>query len=214
MLITLEGIEGSGKSTQMSGICRYLRTTGRDCVSTKEPGGTPIGEKIRAILLDPANHHLDPTAELLLYAADRVQHVNELIRPALAQGKIVVCDRFADSTVVYQGAARNLDPGLIRQLNALVLGGMVPDVTFLLDLSPEIGLSRAWREIHSGNRDSAETRFESEALKFHQQVRDGYLALAEAEPGRFCIIDAGAGADAVHSAIIMELERFFDGHVP
>lgn len=211
MLITLEGIEGSGKSTQMSGICSYLQTIGHTCIPTKEPGGTPIGEKIRAILLDPAHNHLDPMAELLLYAADRAQHVNELIRPAIARGEIVVCDRFADSTLVYQGAARNLDADLIRQLNRLVMADILPDITFLLDLPPEIGLSRAWREIHSGNRDTAESRFESEAVKFHRQVRAGYLALAEAEPARFRVIDASADADGVQSVIVRELDRFLEG---
>lgn len=208
MFLTLEGIEGSGKTTQVSFIERHLRGKGHDCLITKEPGGTVIGGKIRSILLDPDHHTLDPMAELLLYTADRAQHVSERIRPALAAGKTVICDRFYDSTIVYQGAARGIDPGIILELNRLVLGDIKPDITFLLDLPPETGLSRAWRELRSGNRDNGESRFEREKLLFHQKVREGYHRLAAADPERIRVIDAAASPEDVSNVIILELDRF------
>lgn len=208
LFLTLEGIEGSGKSTQMHYLVRHLEDRGHRCVVTKEPGGTAIGEKIRAILLDPDHHGLDSMAELLLYTADRAQHVSELIRPALAAGKTVICDRFLDSTIVYQGAARGLDPGVILAFNRRILDDISPDLTFLLDLAPEIGLSRAWKEIHAGARDQRQSRFEQERLRFHEKVRQGYLRLADAEPDRVCVIDAERDAEAVHADMAAELSRF------
>jgi dTMP kinase len=168
----------------------FLQSKGHDCVVTREPGGTAIGKKIRAILLDPASSRLDPMAELLLYAADRVQHVKELMRPSLAGGKTVLCDRYIDSTVVYQGYARGLDIGLIYRLHRLILDELTPDVTILLDLPPEVGLKRAWKQIGSGKRDGIETRFEEETILFHDKVRAGYLELSRRDPDRFRIIDA------------------------
>lgn len=210
MLITFEGIEGSGKSTQIRHVARYLHACGRPFVITKEPGGTGIGAQIRTILLDPANTGLDPVAELLLYAADRRQHIHELIRPALQEGKIVVCDRFHDSTIAYQGFSRALDMELIQNLNRWVLGDIKPDVTFLLDLDPAIGLARAWREVSRGGRTQEETRFENEALFFHQKVRQGYLELARQEPGRFVVVDAAADEHAVGAAILGALAEKAD----
>ncbi len=210
MFITLEGIEGSGKTTQMATISRFLEGSGHACVLTKEPGGTPIGEKIRAILLDPEHRQLDAMAELLLYTADRAQHVSQQIKPALDAGKTVICDRFYDSTIVYQGAARGINAGVIRELNRLVLYNVAPDITFLLDLPPEVGLSRAWNEIRSGGRDDSESRFEREKLLFHEKVRQGYLQLAAAEPQRFRIIDASMPARDVGKAIISELQQFME----
>lgn len=207
MFITLEGIEGSGKSTQIPHIVAYLEQRGHTCLVTKEPGGTAIGEQIRSILLDPGNSGLDATAELFLYEADRAQHVSRVIGPALEAGKTVICDRFSDSTVVYQGAARGVEAELIKRLNGIVQGAYRPDVTFLLDLPPEIGLSRAWHQIESGLRQSRETRFEREKIRFHEKVRQGYLSLAEDEPDRFRVIDAGAPPAEVCSAITEELER-------
>ncbi|MDO9265093.1 MAG: dTMP kinase [Desulfosalsimonadaceae bacterium] len=201
MLITLEGIEGSGKTTQIGYMAEYFRDNGHDCVTTKEPGGTGIGEKIRAILLNPGNHAMDPLAELLLYAADRAQHINEMITPMIAAGKIVICDRFHDSTTVYQGVARGLDMDLIRRLNRLVMGDLLPDMTVVLDLSPELGLKRAWKQIKNGSRDEAETRFENEKLQFHEKVRNGYLTLAKQEPDRFFVVDAAKDPDRVRAAI-------------
>ena len=205
MFITLEGIEGSGKTTQVKHVVAYLKTKGYDCIVTREPGATKIGKKIRSILLDPASQDLHPLAELLLYIADRVQHVKELIRPALSAGKAVICDRFFDATVVYQGYARGLDIGLINRMHHLILEGLKPDITILLDLAPEIGLSRAWQQIENGKRAGRETRFEEEALSFHQKVRAGYLELASLEPDRFRIIDASQDEDQVRKDIIAAL---------
>jgi dTMP kinase len=208
MFITLEGIEGSGKTTQLRHIAAFLESKGRRCVITREPGGTRIGEKIRSILLDPKSIGISPHAELLLYVADRVQHVRELIEPALASGSTVLCDRFSDATLVYQGAARGLDPDLIRRLHALVLGPLTPHLTLLLDLPPEIGLARAWKEIDTGTRDGRETRFEQEALAFHGKVREGYLLLARSEPERFRVIDARQSEEKVREAVFFILSGF------
>ena len=217
MFITMEGIEGSGKTTQIANITRYLETSGYACMVTREPGGTKIGEKIRRILLDQEHHMLDAMAELLLYTADRAQHVSEKIKPALDEGKVVVCDRFFDSTIAYQGAARGIDAETIKALNRLVLRDISPDITFLLDLSPEIGLLRAWREINNGSREAGQSRFEREKTLFHEKVRQGYLALAETEPERIVRIDAALSPDAVKGAIVGELKRFLcarGGEIP
>jgi len=170
-------------------------------VITREPGGTEIGRKIRSILLDPENKGLEPMVELLLYFSDRVQHVKELINPALSEGKTVICDRYFDATLVYQGYARGLDVNLITRLHELVLEGLKPDITLLLDLSPEIGLSRAWEQIDNGSRTGDETRFEKEALSFHEKIRAGYLELARLEPQRFRVIDASQGKNRVQMDI-------------
>lgn len=207
MFITFEGIEGSGKTTQMGPVVDYFRQNGVDCILTREPGGTHIGKKIRAILMDPENSGLFPMTELMLYAADRVQHVQELIAPALAAGKTVVCDRFHDSTVAYQGFSRKLDIAVIDRIHQLILNGLAPDLTFLLDLPATVGLARAWNQINSGLRSGAETRFESENLAFHEAVRAGYLELARREPDRFVIIDATAKSDEVTTQILSELAR-------
>lgn len=201
MFITLEGIEGSGKTTQMAHIARFLEDRGRTCVQTREPGGTPIGEKLRAILLDPAHGHLAPGAELLLYTADRVQHVQEIVAPALAAGHTVLCDRFFDATLVYQGYARGLDRHLVQTLHRLLLNGLKPDLTLLLDLDPEVGLRRAWHQLDSGSRGAGESRFEKEALVFHRKVRAGYLDLAAGEPQRFAVLDAARSEAAVRETI-------------
>lgn len=207
MFITIEGIEGSGKTTQMSHMAGFLKEKGYRCVVTREPGGTKIGEKIRRILLDQDHHMLDAMAELLLYTADRAQHVSETIKPALDEGKVVLCDRFYDSTIAYQGAARGIDAETVQALNHLVLKGISPDVTFLLDLPPDVGLLRAWNEITNGARDVAQSRFECEQQLFHEKVRLGYLALAEAEPERFRVIDAARSPEAVRDAILGDLEQ-------
>jgi len=203
MFLTLEGIEGSGKTTQINNICRFLENKGHNCVITREPGGTKIGRKIRSILLDPENKGMEPMAELLLYFSDRVEHVKKLIKPALAEGKTVICDRYFDATLVYQGYARGLDIKLITQLHELVLEGLKPDITLLLDLSPETGLSRAWEQIGNGSRSGDETRFEKEALSFHEKIRGGYLELARLEPQRFRVIDASQEKNKVQ----MDIEK-------
>ncbi|MBC2712384.1 MAG: dTMP kinase [Desulfosarcina sp.] len=152
MFITLEGIEGSGKTTQIQAIAQWLTAAGCDCLITREPGGTPIGGQIRSVLLHPDNRDLAPTAELLLYVADRVQHLETVVCPALAADKVVVCDRYFDATLVYQGYARGLDSDMIRQLHQLACKGLTPDLTLLMDLEPEAGLARAWRRPHHRRR--------------------------------------------------------------
>jgi dTMP kinase len=206
MFITLEGVEGSGKSTQIENIVAFLQVRGYECVTSREPGGTDIGAQIREVLLDPRNTDLDAAAELLLYTADRVQHIRSVIFPHLAAGRVVVCDRFFDATMVYQGYARGLDKKMIRSLHRLVCDDLQPDLTLLFDLEPHLGLQRAWRQINSGGRTQAETRFEQEKLAFHQAVRDGYLDIARREPGRFRIIDADQSPQAVARSIEAELE--------
>ena len=201
MFITLEGIEGSGKTTQISRLVEFLEDRGIECVTTRQPGGTLIGKNIRSILLDPANSALEPLAELLLYMADRAQHINELIRPALQNGKTVVCDRYFDATLVYQGFARGLSIELIGQLHQILFDDLKPDVTLLLDLPPQVGLERAWQQLNNGQRSGDESRFEAEALAFHEKVRSGYLELARLEPDRFRIVDAAQSPDEVFTAI-------------
>jgi dTMP kinase len=195
LFITLEGPEGAGKSTQIKRLGAWLEAAGHTVLCTRNPGGTAIGQQIRQVLLDPANKAMVPMAELMLYAADRAQHVQEVVMPALAQGTIVVCDRFGDSTLAYQGYGRGLDLTLLRALNEMATGGLRPDLTLLLDLPSEIGLERVAKA-------RAIDRLEDEAIAFHHRLRDGYLALAAAEPDRFAITDATASPDAVHAALV------------
>lgn len=198
--ITFEGVEGSGKSTQIrylanSPIFRNLSTT-----LTREPGGCPIADKIRAILLDADNSAMSAMAELMLYAAARAQHVNEVIAPALSGGGIVLCDRFCDATVAYQSYGRGLDRSIIDSLNSHACSGISPDLTVLIDCDPIVGLERARRriELSSGPR---EERFELEAIAFHQRVRSGYNQLAIEEPQRFVIIDGAGTIEGIASEI-------------
>jgi len=206
MFISFEGIEGSGKTTQAKHTVRFLQDKGHDCIITREPGGTRIGEKIRAILLDPSSKDMDPLTELLLYTADRAQHIKEFILPLLSTGKIVLCDRYYDATMAYQGFARGLNIGLIEKIHKLLFENLKPDITLLLDLPPEIGLERAWKQINNGNRISQETRFEEERLSFHKRVRAGYLELSRLEPERFRIIDASKDEHEVREEIIKILD--------
>jgi len=208
MFISLEGIEGCGKTTQLEGLSTFLKEKGRSFVVTREPGGTAIGEKIRSILLDPASKELVPAAELLLYMADRAQHIHALIKPRLAEGKIVVCDRYFDATVVYQGFARGLGIGFIRDLHRVILEDLIPDITLLLDLPPRIGLARAWQALDNGNRSDTESRFEEETISFHEKVRAGYLELSRREPRRFKVIDASQKIDEVQRDIRKVLAEY------
>ncbi len=205
MFITLEGIEGSGKTTQVPNIVKFLKEKGHTCVITREPGGTEIGRQIRAILLNPVNKDLDPLAELLLYAADRAQHMKSIIKPQLSAGKTVICDRFFDATTVYQGFARGLDMKVINQLHRIVLDSIKPDLTLLFDLPVEVGLARAWNCLDNGSRAIQECRFEKETLVFHEKVRSGYLSLAKQEPDRFQIINASNDETQVFQEIIIAL---------
>jgi dTMP kinase len=208
LFITLEGIEGAGKTSRLDGIVSFLNDRGIECATTREPGGTQIGAQIRQILLNPGNRDLDANAELLLYVADRVQHIKTVIEPNLKAGRAVLCDRFWDATMAYQGYARGLDKDLIRKLHRLVCGDLKPGLTLLFDLDPEVGLSRAWRDIHSGGRTDLESRFEEEALAFHEKVRQGYLDLARQEPKRFRIIHAGEEPRRVTAEVEAKLAAF------
>jgi len=211
MLITFEGIEGSGKTTQIKHVARFLNEKGHDCVITREPGGTEIGKKIRSILLDPNTKGIDPLAEFFLYAADRAQHLKEIVNPCLSLKKTVLCDRFFDATVVYQGFARGLDLELIHRVHRFILKDLRPDITILLDLPPEIGLSRAWAQIKNGTRIGFETRFENEKLVFHETVRSGYLKLASLEPQRFKVVNAVPDETRVRDDVIKVVNRCLGG---
>ncbi len=202
MFITFEGIEGSGKTTQIRAVAKALAQDGISCRVTREPGGTDIGAQIRAILLHPENKGLVHKAELLMYMADRVQHIETVVRPALNRGEIVLCDRYVDATLAYQGYGRGMNVDLLCNLHRLLLDDFKPDITFLLDLSPEIGLSRAWRRIGADGEEAEQTRFEEEAPGFHERVRDGYMALARREPERFCIVDAAPDPATIQEAIL------------
>jgi dTMP kinase len=195
MFITFEGPEGSGKSTQIQRLGEWLRNAGRECVVTKEPGGTPISDRIRAILLDSAATGMDPMTELLLYAASRRQHVVEVIGPAMQRGLTVLCDRYTDATLAYQGYGRLLDLHRLETLNAWATGGLQPGLTLLYDIDEQTGLTRAHARNSSMTVD--EGRFEAEDLRFHRRIREGYLALAVAEPERFATIDAHGTIDEV-----------------
>ncbi len=184
MLITLEGPDGSGKTTQARLLAEWLRGEGYDVVLTREPGGSDIGEQIRAVLHDPRNTAMDARAEILLYSADRAQHVVQVIRPALAAGRIVISDRYADSTLAYQGYGRGLDLETLRAITAFATGGLAPDLTLCLDIAPQVGLARR----RSGSAEW--NRLDAEAIGFHRRVRAGYLELAGQEPARWVIIDA------------------------
>jgi dTMP kinase len=188
LLITFEGIDGSGKSTQLGLLADWFRQAfpERPIVETRNPGGTGLGQQIRRLLLEvgaTGEEPIDPTSELLLYMADRAQHVGQVIAPALAQGGVVLCDRFTDSTLAYQGFGRGLDHSRIQTLNEIATGGRLPDVTFVFDAAPE---ALAERVRHRGEPD----RIEREAQAFHARVRAGFLAIAQSQPERVCVIDA------------------------
>ncbi len=208
MFITLEGIEGAGKTSQLNRIVSFLKDRGIGCTTTREPGGTQIGAQIRQVLLNPKNSDLNANAELLLYVADRVQHIKTVIEPELKAGRTVLCDRFFDATMVYQGYARGLDKALIGDLHRLVCDNLKPNLTLLFDLEPEVGLARAWKDIKNGGRTDQETRFEKEELAFHERVRQGYLDLARKEPERFRVIDAGQAPHRVTTQIESALAAF------
>jgi dTMP kinase len=194
MFITFEGPEGSGKTTQQGLLAEYLRSQGRTVVVTKEPGGTPLADRIRAILLDSANV-IDPIAEVFLFAASRRQHTMEVIRPAIERGEVVLCDRYADSTLAYQGFGRLIDLDRLRMLNDWATDSTTPRLTLVLDLPEETGLDRARHRNASAVAD--EGRFEAEDLRFHRRVREGFLSLAVAEPERFAVIDGAGTIDEV-----------------
>jgi dTMP kinase len=199
VFITLEGVEGSGKTTQAAILADTLRGQGRRVTLTHEPGGTRAGEAIRAIFLDPAVS-LQVAAELLLVLADRAQHVREKLRPALAAGEIVISDRYSDSTVAYQGHGRGFELGLIGDLSRLASDGLRPDLTIVLDCPVEMGLARTRARAKGGMRGA--DRFESEEVEFHRRVREGFLTIARNEPGRVNLIDSTRDRAAVTGEIL------------
>lgn len=207
IFITFEGVEGCGKSTQLELLAQHLKKSGRQVITTREPGGTPIGEKIRAILLDATHSEMKPITEILLYAAARHQHVSEVIQKALTSGAIVLCDRYADATTAYQGAARNIDPAVLNELHQIATGGLGPHLTILLDCPAEAGLRRAQARNAKEDIEGRADRFEREELAFHERVREGYLAIARAEPGRVVVIDVTSDAQTTHRRIVEVVEK-------
>ncbi|SDO91143.1 dTMP kinase [Klenkia soli] len=194
VFIAFEGGEGAGKSTQVGRLEAWLTGRGVPVRTTREPGATDLGGTVRSIVLDPANTGLSARAEALLYAADRAQHVHEVVAPALAAGQVVVTDRYVDSSLAYQGAGRSFDLAEIASISRWATEGLVPDLTVLLDLPPETGLARA-------RGRAAADRLEGESVQFHQRVRDTFRALAAAEPDRYLVLDATADPDALAGAV-------------
>lgn len=202
LFITFEGGEGCGKSTQIAALKARLEAKGKTVVQTREPGGTPLGESVRKLLqYDDAGQGMSPEAELLLFAASRAQHVRELIAPAIAEGQIVLCDRFLDSTTVYQGVARAIDSKKVDTINQFAIGDTNPDLTILIDLPPEIGLAR----VHARS-DGQLDRMEKEAIEFFQAVRQGYLDLAKSEPKRFLVLDGSQSVEELETQIWQKVE--------
>lgn len=199
--ITFEGIEGSGKSTQIERLAQALRDLGLQPVVTREPGGTSLGVRLRSVLLQPAGLPMEPLTELLLYTADRAQHLAEVVLPSLETGKPVLCDRYLDATLAYQGFGRGLGTERIRELHRHLPLNALPDRTLLLDIEVGVGLERARRRNDEMALDAAEGRFERERLEFHRRVRDGYLELAAADPERIRVVDAGGNTDDVESRV-------------
>ena len=206
LFVTFEGSEGCGKSTQIQRLAAWLRGSGHPCVTTREPGGTAAGDRIRDLLQHaPEGHGLVPEAELFLFAASRAQHVREIIRPALDRGDAVISDRFHDSTEVYQGVARELDPAMTRTVNGYAIGETVPDITFLLDMDAR----EAFARLNKRNRPA--DRMESEPLGFYEAVRAGYLRAAAADPSRFAVLDATQPEEKIAEQIRAILTEKFHG---
>ncbi|MFB3884098.1 MAG: dTMP kinase [Thermodesulfobacteriota bacterium] len=200
LFITFEGVEGSGKTTQIERLKRYLAQKGIACRVTREPGGSPIGEKVRKILLNPDHQEMSPLSELLLYEASRAQHVTEVVKPLLKKGRVVLCDRFSDASVAYQGYGRKVDLKWVERLNRLSSQGIRPDITFLLDCPSDIGLKRALQRNRALKREK-EDRFEREKIQFHHRVRRGYLSIARKDPERVKVIDTREGEEKVFEKI-------------
>ena len=197
MFVTFEGIEGCGKTTQAKLLCEALVDRGYSVVFTREPGGTPAAEELRSFLLKPREERFPPFAELSVYEAARSFHVENLIKPSLKEGAVVICDRFIDSTLAYQGYGRGIDLSLVERLNQEATGGLKPDLTVLIDLPVE----EAFKRISERRKD----RMESESLKFHQRVREGFLEIARREPERFLIVDGRKEVEELHTLILGEV---------
>ncbi len=206
LFITFEGTDGSGKTTQAARLAAHLQKEGYEVVQVHEPGGTEAGERVRALLLDRGLDGMDPMAELLLYEAARAQLVREVVVPALEEGKVVVCDRFSDSSVAYQGYGRKLGPDIVEQLNAAATGGLSPDRTILLDMDPEISMQRA-----AAGGDGGPDRIEAEGAGLQRDVYDGFRALAAVNPERIRIVAAHRSPDQVQLAAFVELQDLFAG---
>lgn len=200
LFITMEGTDGAGKTTQINMLRDYLNEKGFNVVCTREPGGTPISEKIREIILDKNNGEMCDITEALLYAAARAQHIKDVILPTLNDGGVVISDRFLDSNLVYQGFARSMGERLIKNINKYAVGTLEPDITFFLKLKPEEGIAR--------KKQQAELdRMEAESFNFHQRVYDGYVSLSRRNKGRIKSIDAKKAPDEIHSLIVKEIEN-------
>ncbi len=223
--ITIEGIEGAGKSTLRSKLADFVASLGMEVVLTREPGATSLGQTIRTIVLDPKNKKLDPLAELMLFSADRAQHLEEVVRPALNRDALVICDRYIHSTLAYQGYARGLDLARLTSLNEFITQGLRPDLVLLLDLPPEVGLERAQdrmrkssgsfqvgavKEALASNAGSASgwTRFEEQDLDFHTRIRKGFLELAKDPQNRFVVLDATQKPETVAEAAVAAIKKF------
>ena len=209
LFITFEGIEGCGKTTQIGHLTSFFEKSRHPFLLTREPGGTKVGEKIRQILLSSDNAGIEPMAELFLYVADRIQLYRQVIVPALREGKVVLCDRFADATTVYQGFGRGLDLAWIEKIHSRALENIQPDLTFLLDLPVEVGLKRAWKRLEKDQ--TREDRFEKEAIDFHQRIREGYLTLARREPARIIVLDGMKDEQTLHREIVSHLPEALRG---
>lgn len=208
VFLTLEGGEGVGKTTQIASLAGRIEGLGRSVLVTLEPGGTDLGRRIRELLVRETADPPNPVAELFLYAADRAHHVEEVIRPALREGTVVLCDRYADATEAYQGWGRRLPLDTVRAVNALATDGLWPDRTLVLDLPPETGVRRSLQR-QQGSPDPLEKRFEAEALSFHSRVRDGYEAISVAQPERVRVVDAAGAPEAVAARIWEQVRDLF-----
>nr|WP_146364298.1 dTMP kinase [Arthrobacter yangruifuii] len=201
LFIAMEGGDGAGKSTQAQRLDAALQETGRTVLRTREPGGTPVGEALRTLVLEHGNGEIDARTEALIFAASRAAHVQQVIEPALAAGTVVVCDRYVDSSIAYQGAGRQLGTETVRTLNEWATGGLQPDLTILLDVDPERG-----RDRRTAGR-AAEDRLESEPDTFHQQIRLAFLEAAQTAPDRYLVLDAGRPVDELAVAILRRVEE-------
>ena len=211
--ITFEGPDGAGKTTQMKMLGDRLIREGMHVVYSREPGGTRISEEIRKILLDPTYGEMADRTEALLYAASRAQHVEEFIRPNVSAGKIVLCDRFADSTIAYQGAGRGIDCEVLAKLNNMATAGVIPDLTIILDIDPKDGITRiSEKRVASTGRDK--DRIELEHLDFHERVRQGFLRIAVLEPNRCKVVDAVGERDIVHNRIFGLVKEVLENENP
>ncbi len=212
LFVTFEGPDGSGKTTQMQLLADWLRGRGFDVLTTREPGGTSIGDQIRAILHDPKNADMRPATEALLFSASRAQIVDQVIRPALERGQIVLCDRYADSTMAYQGYGHGLDLDALRAITAFATGGLTPDLTIYLDLDVEEGLRRKRAAYEAGQ--SEWTRMDQMEVDFHRRVREGYLRMAAAEPERWLVLDARRPIEEVQALIRAKVEEKLTERLP